>query len=358
MGKSWIKLFVFFVTLFLSVAAGLNVFVDPLQQYKNINIVQPVYLNARYLNAGIAKSYDYDSLVIGTSMSENFLLNAVTTELGFQKPIKMTVSGASVHDINKVLKTAYKYNNINNVLYDIHYYSYTGDVGEFSKGKGSLPEYLYDDNLINDYQYLLNVDTIKLSFRALKFSLFDDENIILDKNHMYQWQHLFENSFGTKKLIKAWDKRAKDYNVTLIKSQNSFEKLRNNFDTNILPIVKAHPETTFYFYYPPYSILKYKQFKNRGWFINILLFKKYLFTALSKYSNVKLYDFQTAKEITHNLKNYRDISHYHQKTNQWMLQEIKKDNFRVTSENVEKTNKEISAQINDFNLSNQRGISE
>jgi len=46
-----------------------------------------------------------------------------------------------------------------------------------------------------------------------------------------------------------------------------------------------------------------------------------------KYKNVKVYDLQVAKEITHNLDNYTDLSHYSGDINKWIIQQIKNDNY-------------------------------
>ena len=353
MGSRWTRSLMFLTFSALVLISGFNLLVDPLQQYKIFTAVKPVYLNPRYLNAGIAKSHTYDSVVVGTSMSENFFLNDVSSLLNFKNPVKLTISGANVHDINRILDTAYKYQNIKDVLCDIHYYSYTGEVHTFSKGATSLPGYLYDDNLFNDYQYLMNIDTVKLSLRALKFNIFNADNILLDQNRMYQWQHNFLSSFGKENIWRAWRSRSKDIKVETMQASEKFERLKNNFDVNLLPIIEKHPETNFYFYYPPYSILKYKQFMERSWLGSALKFKKYVFDVLNEYPNVKIYDFQIAEEITHNLNTYRDISHYHQNTNHWILEQIRDDNYRVSHNNVNNINKKLLHQIDVFDFENE-----
>jgi hypothetical protein len=65
-------------------------------------------------------------------------------------------------------------------------------------------------------------------------------------------------------------------------------------------------------------------------------------------SNVKLYDFQIAKKITHNLSNYHDLDHYHQNINKWILEEIKKNNFRVSEKNIDLYLADISSQAGNY----------
>jgi hypothetical protein len=77
-------------------------------------------------------------------------------------------------------------------------------------------------------------------------------------------------------------------------------------------------------------------------------FKKYVYSATKELGNVRLYDFQVAKEITHDLANYRDLSHFHQRINTWMLEQIAADRYRVNAETVERYHAELLAQVEDF----------
>jgi hypothetical protein len=69
---------------------------------------------------------------------------------------------------------------------------------------------------------------------------------------------------------------------------------------------------------------------------DIIQFKRYLYDTLKNYKNVKLYDFQAAYKITTDITNYKDVMHYNEKINKWMVFEFKKDNFLVNSKNIEK----------------------
>jgi hypothetical protein len=67
--------------------------------------------------------------------------------------------------------------------------------------------------------------------------------------------------------------------------------------------------------------------ENKGWLKTVEQFKRHLFTQLAHYPNVKIYDFQASKEVTCNLDNYKDLLHYHQRVNRWMLEQMKQENY-------------------------------
>ena len=68
---------------------------------------------------------------------------------------------------------------------------------------------------------------------------------------------------------------------------------------------------------------------------------------LSEFSNVAIYDFQSAIEITTNLNNYKDFTHYHQNINNWMIEQIKVKNYLVTHYNIESHIDNLNIQIED-----------
>jgi hypothetical protein len=56
----------------------------------------------RYLNDGIVKHFDYDSIITGTSMTQNFRASEFD-ELFKAHCVKVPLSGASYREINELL---------------------------------------------------------------------------------------------------------------------------------------------------------------------------------------------------------------------------------------------------------------
>ena len=329
-----------FIAVTLLFVSVFNDVVDPFQQYRKATLYPMLFKkNQRYINPGLAKTYDYESIIIGSSMTENFLIDKVEKILSFKKAIKFCISGGTAHEEYQTLSTAFRHRKINKVLYGLDIYAFRGTPDRDRHGV-HLPIYLYDDNIFNDYHYLLNIDTFKNSLQALAEPYWNKNNILYDYNHMWQWQHEFTHAFGTEKVLKKWlashgssKKFQKDLWAT--------DKLELSFNKNLLSLIQAHPETEFILFYPPYSVLTFHDWQKEGVLKSSIAFKRYIFDKIKRFDNVKLYDFQVAKEIITNLDNYRDYSHYHQKINTWMLEEMAQDHYRVREDNVDDYGKKL-----------------
>ena len=97
--KNWFIKFLFLFCLIFLLSTLLNYFVDPYQIYhKNKFGFLP---NERYQVAGLIENYladdkqKLDSIIIGTSMSQNFIPQDVTDNLQFEGTLKLTISGSS-----------------------------------------------------------------------------------------------------------------------------------------------------------------------------------------------------------------------------------------------------------------------
>ena len=181
-----------FVFLIVGFVGGVNYVVDPLQQYR-VETFYPIAYDGdkeRYKNAGFAKNFTYDSVVLGTSMTENFIIDEVEEKLNFKKVIKLCVSGGSAKEQSITLGTSINSNkNLKNVLWGLDTFVFVGNPDRLRQGMGTFPFYLYDTNKLNDYQYLLSIDTLKDSGKAIVKPYFKKNEIIYNYNIMYQWQH-------------------------------------------------------------------------------------------------------------------------------------------------------------------------
>lgn len=349
MTKVWVVKFFVLTFLFIGSIGIINYAVDPLQQYRQARFYKPVFSLERYLNPGLAKTYDYNSVITGSSMVENFIISNVSSILTISKPIKLCMSGASAHDIKYILDVSFKNKQLDSVIYGLDLYAFSGTPTKLGFGEGSIPSYLYDDNYLNDYQYLLNIDTLKNVSRVLIKNRLQPHDPLLNFDTMYQWQLQYKNDFGKDNVMEQWKRWKKDQK-NLVLDEYSYETLIKSFEYNFLPFVKKYKNTKFYIFYPPYSMLAYKDMQDKRWFKDGMEFKRYVYTTLKKYSNVKIYDFQVAKEFTHDLKNYKDPTHYHQSINKWMLLQIKDENYLLNDENIDSNIQELVEQVNAYSV--------
>ena len=350
--KLWIKnIFVYIIFIIFSIGL-FNFIIDPFHQYRVKTFYPISYVSKleRYINPGFAKNYDYDSVILGSSTSENFIISNVTKFLGFKKPIKLCISGTSAYEESLILETALRHKAIKNVLYGLDTFLFWGNPKRVRHGKETFPFYLYDNNLINDYQYIFSIDTTIKSIQILTSMWLDDFNSVkYNYNKMYSWQDTVpKNHFSIKHITKEWENR--DKSDLTYQPNNTFSFYKKSFDFNFLKLIKKYPSTNFIIYFPPYSILEFKYEQESGLFLERLKFKKYIFEVTKKLPNVKIYDFQIAKEITHNLSNYHDLDHYHQKINKWILEQIKANHYLATPKNIDLYLKMLRQQVNSYKV--------
>ncbi|WP_321311726.1 hypothetical protein [Halarcobacter sp.] len=347
--RYWVNLFVIIFFGGLGLIVIFNFIVDPFQQYRKAFFYTFDTEKPRYLNAGLAKNYDYDSVLIGSSMVENFYAKDIEKYLGFKKVIKLATRGGTIYEEMKTLETAINNQNVKNVLFglDIYAFSLIAQPVELNE---KFPEYLYDDDISNDIIYLLNFSVLKNSIESL-FKPYNKEKINENLNSLYSWQREYSSSFtleNYKLQLQSLYLISKNPISGKLFDLNS---LKEKFDNVLLPIIKKNKDKNFYIFYPPYSVGQYKIMELSNYFENHLKFKKYIFNKLKKYKNIKIYDFQCVDKITHDLKNYKDLAHYSEDINLWMLKQISNNNYLVTSKNVDIFIKKLNEQTKKYDIS-------
>ena len=92
----------------------------------------------------------------------------------------------------------------------------------------------------------------------------------------------------------------------------------------MLPMVEKYPDTQFTFLYAPYPITRHMVIQEKRPSINDdrLQVKLVIFNDLEKYKNAEVYDFQDNADITFNVGNYIDRSHYFPYINDLLLEEM------------------------------------
>lgn len=268
--RKWFNYLVFYIIIFILIIALFNYFIDPFQHYRKATIYTPNYSgNQRYLNSGLVKNYQFDSIIIGTSMTENFTLDK--TKIILNNPIKLSIAGGKAYEFEKILDIAFSTHNIETVLFGLDVYSFLYTKVDLC----GFPDYLYDDNFFNDYKYLLNLDTLKRSFKVLFSKENNEKKREYNYNHMFEWQNTNQKNFTLENVIDNWNNRDKQFKHQ--KHLWSLAELKNNFDKNLYQIIIENKHTSFILFFPPYSILTYKDWQEKDSLDIILQFKEYMY---------------------------------------------------------------------------------
>jgi len=325
----------------LSLLVLLNYAVDPLQFYRKAWYPASFSTQQRYQNPGLAKHYDYDTIIVGTSMTENFLPGYVNEKLG-GKTLKLSMSGATSKEQYLIAKMAIETGRVKRVIWGIDYFALRGAPDRVRDEYGPFPHHFYDQNPFNDIKYLLNLDTTLDTLDALQAAtgLKPRENPSLER--LNTWTHY---TFSKKAVLAEWNKVRSGSAV--VPDEYEWDNIRQNLNQNVISLIQSHPEIQFLLYYPPYSILQHRFFyeKSPALFENELMTKRYLFEQVGDLRHVKLYDFQQEQSITFNLDNYKDLAHHSAAINETIIDSIAADRFLVREQNLEQHLSELRRQV-------------
>lgn len=270
----------------------------------------------RYQNPGILKNFDYNTIITGSSMTENFRVSWFNDEE--TKTVKVPYSGAYSKDINNVFKMAFATHDIKTVYYGIDIFQIFNISA--SKTRSALPEYLYDNNIFNDVEYVFNKD---IFYKYTLPNIIDNEK--QDNDLAYNWNERFK--FGKEYVLKDYEK------ISPSKQMPSDYYLQNYSQNmaNITEYIEKYPNTKFVIFFPPYSILYYEDKIDA----TIETTEKVV-KDLLEYDNVELYYFPNEKSIITNLENYKDYTHYSEKINYYMYECMcKTGKHKITKQNYE-----------------------
>ncbi|RAP35868.1 hypothetical protein DID80_05835 [Candidatus Marinamargulisbacteria bacterium SCGC AAA071-K20] len=347
--KNWIIVFTLCSSLLFFGIALINIVIDPFNIYSN----DGMYVNnQRFANAGAVRTADYNSVILGGSLTENLPITQLN-KMFDANFIKLAVSGSTAYESRLFAQKAFKTHEVQTVVSPIDFFAFRGSTTRLHKTY-EFPEYLLDNNPFNDLSLYVNFDTFKYSLKLIINAVLNKSigKFTTDHEDLFNWYRTDKDKFSYDHFSKAWENRGelseedgRSYNVNL---------LETSFRANFLVLIKNNPNTQFHIYFPPYSSLMYCLFiDDKPHFIKeIVAFKKMVMESTLPYKNVHLYDFQTATHITTKSENYKDLSHYSPAIDQVILKEIARpEHYKVTKKNTLKKLATFEAHLNRFNRS-------
>ena len=329
------------VIILLLITATVTIYVDPFFHY-HAPLANFPYLvdNQLTQNPGMARNLHYDSVILGSSMTVNFNTNWFGDLLDLDT-IKLSYSGAYPKDQSNIMDIIFKSDNeVKAVFLGIDVMTYTGAVDET---KYPIPEYLYDDNYINDIQYIFNKDVL---LNYVLRPIADPDKTDLATVYSSWWTDEYYN--------KQWVMH--NYEIPPREEIETpkdayIENLELNLSTNICPYIEQNPETTFYLFFPPYSILYWNDVICGNHLEATMEEYIYIAKSVLAYDNVRLFFFPNQKWIVTDLDNYADYSHYHPDINYYMTQCFADSSCEIISvEQMEQALEDMRLLIKEFDF--------
>ncbi|MDO4334157.1 MAG: hypothetical protein Q4C58_15945, partial [Eubacteriales bacterium] len=342
--QKFIRRFLLTAGLLLLLAAAAVIIFDPFYHYHGpVFGLKAVVTKSEYQCIGTIRNFEYDSVLCGSSTAENYN-NRWLDEIFDAKTVKAIKSSGTTADLKFYLDEAFATHEVKNVFYSLDLFALDADP-DTNFVNDSMPLYLYDRNWLNDVKYIFNKDVL---FEDIPYLLAMNFAGNYDEGESYNWWQYM--TFSREEALKNYV-RSEEI-LPMLKEEEYREKVDGNLAL-IGDMIEKHPETNFYFFLPPYSMLWWDRANRSGQLEEYLYAREALTDRLLSYENVKLYDFQSEDEIILNLDNYMDPVHFSPNINHWMVEEAGKENspYQVTKDNrEEKLTKmeELTVQINNM----------
>ncbi len=334
--KTWSILCLFLALVLLITAGTATAIIDPFFHYHApLEQLEYPLNNQRYQNDGIVRHFNYDALITGTSMTENFRTTEFDT-LFNANTIKVSFSGGSMGELFQILDQAIRRNpDLKTALLCLdEWFLLSGR--NMILADGAYPEYLYDDNLFNDVEYLLNkeilcsntLNVLDYTAKGKKTTSFDDYG---------SWVYPYDAQ------VVLSNYQRPEIQEYIPFTQENADNLTGNLTDTAIRTARENPNIQFLYYFPPYSILNWDNHQRTGTLEQTVEAFRLASELLTAEPNIQLFSFYTDYETITNLDNYRDTVHHSDQINSLLLQRMQQGEYRLTQDNYEQHWQEVLA---------------
>ncbi len=304
---------------------------DPFYHYhKPLPFLKAVLSEKEYQVPGSLDHFDYDSIIVGSSVCENY--NNRWFDDNFDcKSIKAIRSYGAIADLSYYANRAFDSHKLKYVFFNIDPQSLASDTHLTFK-ETNVPLFLYNDNPFDDVEYLFNKDVLFKRIPYMIAQSFSD----YDEGESFNWYS--SKTFSEEAVLSHYSKMD---SCEPMKEQKYYEENCLQNIALLKDMVNAHPETEFYFFMSPYSVLWWDYLYCCGDTESYLYNEELFFNSMSECNNVHLYNFQNAKDIVFDLNNYMDTLHFTNNINKYICDCLHDGTYEL------KNSDEISSSVKD-----------
>lgn len=349
--KKYTKMY-FLCTIVLSVLAISSyiifyIIIDPLQIFhKSWFQTGQLKGTMREQAAGIINNFEFDSIILGTSMLENTSSKEASEKIGGHF-VNISLAGSNFHERSFVLRRALR-RGVKNVLYSLDS-TYINCVKDRKDYPTELWSFLYDSNIFNDIKIYITKKYIT------NYSpLFETRKTDMDRPNawykssgqasrfggLHKWVENINNrqvkGFLLQSLPAAAQKSKSKSKKTPEITQDIKIGIENYFNDFLLDDARKYKDTEFYLIFPPYFRFNYAKWRQ----INLTIFARhqyairYIVNEASKLENVHVYGFED-QAFLDDIANYQDTGHYHYRFNSYFLDAIASGKHKLTTANLD-----------------------
>lgn len=325
--KKYLFTSIILVCISLSIFASVIIIIDPFYQYHqplNGLSYRPNMNLHSYTNPGVAKNFDYDTVVLGSSMTRTVSSTYAQDRLGWNL-VKLSIPEARGRDIREMFELVR--DDVQNIVIGIDTFAYNVDADMEANKK---PNYLWNKNVFDDVSYILNKN------------VFIDQiaNILLDtwkglpsfsRDQYQNWEEVLTIKEGD---LLYWAKNNQT-SEDFLESTYDYNVIQENLRKNLLSVIENHPDKNFVIYFPPYSLFYWQNIMINQGLDAEFDEMEYIIENLLNYNNVSIYFPVDNLNIILDYEHYLDYMHYDTFLSNKVLDEFTSNEKKLTKENFE-----------------------
>ena len=340
--RKWILSFFALTLIVLLLLSAAAYAIDPFFQFRVRD--HSYILNGWLVGSGLIENYDYDTLILGSSMTQNFDMDDFRDRLGV-KPLHVGLGGIELAEIDRLINLAYEAPHADQFFVCVDLSHFTNDAGE-----SRYPEHLLKKDLLSRLRYLLSyevwfryipVDVGLMALDRLGVQLPAKFEYSRSIDRLEDWRLDFPE---TGKQVVLDNYIHGRYSVSEVDTASLYERMTAHIDAYLQ--VFRFEKGRHVFFFPPYSSLYWCDAQESGYYDAFLRAKRYFVEQAAQYG-AEIYDFQSA-DLTLNLDNYKDTTHFLPVVNSWMVACFASGEYLVSEDNYLMYQEKLNENTNSF----------
>lgn len=342
----YLKVFILSCIAFLFCIGSVSYIVDPFFQFR-VNTDGRYILNPRFVNGGLAKHYDYNTVFLGSSMFQNLDMSVFRDNFPGTKPVKLSSGGMNITEM-LYLYSFVQMDSVKDMVINI-------DMPLFARMDKSMryPAYLYEDKLINKLKYLYGYETLVQFVPAdigmtLYFKNAEDipESFKMKTDIDNIGSDRLASVFSADVVKHQYLNNIRGVSYLILDSMNY--RMEKNWNETLEKLeIEKYPDINYTFLFPSYSALYWHHTRESGYYHNFMKFVHYFVQSVEKYKNVKVAFFFDREEIT-DLNHYSDITHFGPLLSDSIALNIYNPKYELTTANIGDKIQRTDSLINSF----------
>lgn len=312
----------------LLLVASVVVIFDPFYQYHAPWFGLEAVLNDRDNQMpGTIRNFEYDSVLVGSSVAENFDSEFLNEAYG-GTTLKIIRASGSIADLLYYLEQAHGEQELKQVFWCLDIFALNSDLEVTLLGE-DVPQYLHTATILDDLPYLYNKEVL---FEKIPYMVACSFQGMNTGGNAYNWSR--GKNFSARGAMAAYARD--DISPDAVIAQKDFAANKELISQNInmlMEEISNHPGIQYRFILPPYSLLWWDCAYLNGELDERVYILEQVIPALLAMENVEVYFFQTEEDIVCNLDNYMDMIHYTPEINQYMLEQMLAGENRLQENN-------------------------